>query len=146
MIDIFGDISSISIESFPEDVEMPSGLFHNGIWRKTSNKVGTFVHKVSEVPLNLGLTKDCEVSFERDESIPKPPVSIFYALLDFYKEVSLKSSVKAKKVFPLLTNLMPAPVFFPLTIFSIFLFSKEIPKFSLFSKKISAKSPPPEIR
>lgn len=87
MIDIFGDISSISIESFPEDVEMPSGLFHNGIWRKTSNKVGTFVHKVSEVPLNLGLTKDCEVSFERNESIPKPPVSIFYALLDFYKEV-----------------------------------------------------------
>lgn len=87
MIDIFGDISSISIESFPEDVEMPSGLFHNGIWRKTSNKVGTFTHKVSEVPLNLGLTKDCEVAFERNDSIPKPPISIFYSLLDFYKEV-----------------------------------------------------------
>lgn len=96
-MNIFGTTSGVALDKLATDVDEAHGLFKNGIFKRSTNLVGTFVHKVAEVPanVNLGLTEVCEVSFQRDESIPKIPYQVFQSILKFYKDVyqDIKSEV-----------------------------------------------------
>ena len=94
-MNIFNITSGITIGALAPDVEDSYGLFKNGIFKRTKNQVGTFVHKVAETPDNMGVDQTCEISFVRDDSIPKIPYQIFQSILKFYKDVykDIKSEV-----------------------------------------------------
>lgn len=94
-MNIFNTTSGVSIGSLASDVDDAYGLFKNGLFKKTKNSIGTFVHKVSDIPDTMGIEETCEISFERDESIPKIPYQIFQSILKFYKDVykDIKSEV-----------------------------------------------------
>lgn len=94
-MNIFNISSGVSVGEFAPDVDETYGLFKNGLFKKTKNQIGTFTHKVSEVPETMGIEAVCEVSFERDETIPKIPYQVFQSILKFYKDVykDIKSEV-----------------------------------------------------
>lgn len=94
-MNIFNTTSGVSIGSLASDVDDAYGLFKNGLFKKTKNSIGTFIHKVSDIPDTMGVEETCEISFERDESIPKIPYQIFQSILKFYKDVykDIKSEV-----------------------------------------------------
>ena len=87
MFDLFEDDLGVSIESFPEGKDMGTGLFKNGFFRKTVTNVGTFTYKVSDAPVDLGLSKECEFNFEFSKTLPKIPLAVFEEIKRFFKEV-----------------------------------------------------------
>lgn len=84
---LFANDLGICIESFPEEKSMGTGLFANGFFRKITNSVGTFTFKVAEAPVDLGLTKECEFSYEPSKDIPKIPISIYQEIENFFKHI-----------------------------------------------------------
>lgn len=94
MMNIFQSQMGISLESF-QDKEISTGIFKNGIFKKVSMPMGVFTYKFATIPDNLGLTKECSFDFERNESIPKIPGTVFDAILKLYRDVSkeIKSEV-----------------------------------------------------
>lgn len=87
MFDLFEDDLGVSVENFPEGKDMGTGLFKNGFFRKTVTNVGTFTYKVSDVPIDLGLSKECEFNFEFSKTLPKIPFAVFEEIKRFFKEV-----------------------------------------------------------
>lgn len=87
MINPFLPMSNVHVEGFGDGVGDSFGLFSNGIFKKFTTPLGVFVIKVEDIKTPLNLTKECKFSFERDESIPKLPYSIYKAILKFYNEI-----------------------------------------------------------
>lgn len=92
---LFNNQAETLIESFSTDKKLAYGLYKNGLWRRIKTPLGHFTHKVKDMPDNLGLTKECEVNFERGEEIPKIPYTIYYEILEFYRKIyqEIKSEV-----------------------------------------------------
>lgn len=92
---LFNNLAATQIETFEEDKKLSYGVFSNGLWRRDKTPLGQFTHKIQDLPLNMGLTKPCEFSFTRDDSIPKIPISIYNEILKYYKHIyqTVKSEV-----------------------------------------------------
>lgn len=92
---LFNNQAETRIESFSTDKKLAYGLFKNGLWRRIKTPLGIFTHKVNDMPENLGLTKECEIAFERGTEIPKIPYTIYFEILDFYRKIyqEIKSEV-----------------------------------------------------
>lgn len=90
MFDIF---NSFSQEEFKEDKPLNNAIFANGIFQKRKAFVGTFITKQTDGDFaKFGLTKTCENSFTPCPDLPKIPVGVLIAIIDFYKEVYKKYS------------------------------------------------------
>lgn len=92
---LFNNQAETLIEAFPENKKLAYGIFKNGMWRKIKTPLGHFTHKVQDLPSNLGLTKECEIAFEKDMSIPAIPYTIYFEILEFYRQIykEIKSEV-----------------------------------------------------
>lgn len=85
---IFGNSIKTGIEEFPDAPLLSYGLFRDGLWVRSKEPLGTFYRKVSDNPTDLGLTKDFGgFHFEPSADIPKIPVGIYHAIVEFYRAV-----------------------------------------------------------
>lgn len=87
MFSLFPNDIGITLESFPENKSMGTGLFANGFFRRLTNSVGTFTYKVADAPNDLGLTKECEFNYEPSKVIPKIPYGVYLEIEKFFKHI-----------------------------------------------------------
>lgn len=94
-MNLFNNQAATQLESFNPDKKLSYGIYSNGLWRRIKTPLGHFTHKVKDLSDNMGLTQQCEFNFEKDENIPKIPISIYKEILKFYKEIykTIKSEV-----------------------------------------------------